>query len=123
MQLPLNMAATIRWAIMDGKFAWDIARRVEESLAACEAQPALFDTPGLQGPLKHAELVVKLGYWLALDQMTAADFREWVERIPAEDKSGWDVDLCARRPGSALPHILKMGLHVPSRPVGSAAEG
>ena len=90
---------------------------------ACEAQPALFDTPGLQGPLKHAELVVKLGYWLALDQMTAADFREWVERIPAEDNSGWDVDLCARRPGSALPHILKMGLHVPSRPVGSAAEG
>ena len=123
MQLPLNMAATIRWAIMDGKFAWDIARRVEESLAACEAQAALFDTPGLQGPLKHAELVVKLGYWLALDQMTAGDFREWVERIPAEDNLGWDVDLCARRPGSALPHILKMGLHVPSPPACSAAEG
>ena len=106
MQMPLNLAATIRWAIVDGKIAWDVARRIEESLALCEAHAESFDTPGLQGPLKHAELVVKLGYWLALGQMTPADFREWVERIPPDDNQGWDVDLCARRPGSALPPVL-----------------
>ena len=123
MQMPLNLAATIRWAIVDGKIAWDIARRIEESLALCEAHAELFDTPGLQGPLKHAELVVKLGYWLALGQMTPADFREWVARIPSEDNQGWDVDLSARRPGSALPHVLKMGLQAAVRPACPAAEG
>ena len=116
MQMPLNLAATIRWAIVDGKIARDIARRIEESFALCEAHAELFDTPELQGPLKHAELVVKLGYWLALGQMTPADFREWVERIPPEDNLGWDVDLCARQPGSALPQILKMGLQAAVRP-------
>ena len=123
MQMPLNLAATIRWAIADGKITWDIARRVEESLAVCEANAGLFDAPGLQGPVKRAELVVKLGYWLALGQMTPADFREWIERIPPEDNLGWDVDLCPRRPGSALPPVLKMGLQAAVRPACPAAEG
>ena len=109
MQMPLNLAATIRWAIVDGKIAWDIARRIEESLALCEAHVELFDTPGLQGPVKHAELVVKLGYWLAMGQLTDKEFRIWVDCIPPDDNAGWDVDLLHCPNGSQTRRVLKMG--------------
>ena len=63
----------------------------------------------MQGPAKHAELVVKLGYWLATGRLSVAEFRDWLARIPPTDNCDWDVDLVPRRPGSVLPGILKLG--------------
>ena len=114
--------ATIRWAKANEKYPPDIVRHIEDSLGCFKGDPGLYDTPDLQGPAKRAELVIKLGYWLALGQLNTLEFRDWVERIPPEDNLGWDVDLCPPQPGSVLPRVLKMGLHAPVRPVGCCQE-
>lgn len=111
-QTTLNLASmplpTLQRAIWEDQLPEDIARTVQESLLVFQAEPTLYDAPGLQGPAKQAELIVKLGYWLAVGHLTADEFRKSADRIPPEDNCGWDVDLCPRRPGSVLPHILKM---------------
>ena len=109
MHHPLIPLSPIRHAILYRRFPDDIARQVMDNLRIFHVDPTLYDTPGLQGPAKHAELVVKLGYWLAVGRLTADEFRDWVVRIPPEDNRDWEVDLFSRRPGSVLPRILKMG--------------
>ncbi len=99
----------IRWAILNGEFPEDIASLTQHSIRIFQADPLLYDTPGLQGPVKRAELIVKLGYWLAVGRLSVSEFRAWIDRIPPIDNCHWDVDLVPRRPGSVLPGILKMG--------------
>ena len=99
----------IHWAISLGKIPNDIAERIQNALSAFNANAALFDSPDLRGPAKHAELVVKLGYWLAMGQLTARDFRIWADCIPPDNNAGWDVDLLHAAPGSPFHHVLKMG--------------
>lgn len=101
--------STIRWALLNREFPDDIASLTQQSIHIFQVEPQLYDTPGLQGPVKRAELIVKLGYWLAVGRLSAAEFREWIEHIPPTDNCDWDVDLVPRRPGSVLPGILKMG--------------
>jgi hypothetical protein len=113
----MTPANTIRRAILDGQFPEDIAAMIKESFRVFQIEPALYDQPGLQGAAKHAELVVKLGYWLALGRLTGDEFREWTARIPPEDNQGWDVDLFPIQPGSVFPHILKMGRLFPFQEV------
>jgi hypothetical protein len=110
--------ATLRWASANEKYPRDILQYIEDSLLLFHEDTDLYDTPDLQGPVKRAELIIKLGYWLALGQLTPTDFREWLEQIPAVDNQGWDVDLCPPQPGSVLPRVLKMGLQAPIRPAG-----
>jgi hypothetical protein len=100
---------TIRWAILDRRFPNDIAQMVTNSLRIFLVAPSLYDRPGLQGPIKQAELVVKLGYWLALGQLQEQEFRTWADRIPTKDNDGWDVDIFHSAPGSRFRSILKMG--------------
>ena len=109
MNQPLIPLSPIRHAILNRRFPDDIACQVITNLRIFQVEPTLYDTPGLHGPAKRAELVVKLGYWLAVGQLTADEFRDWVVRIPSEDNQDWEVDLFSRRPGSVLPRVLKMG--------------
>lgn len=113
MSQALIPTATVRWAILEGKYPDDIASMAKDSLRVFHLAPALYDSPGLRGPVKHAELVVKLCYWLALGRLTPQEFREWAAKIPAEDNEGWDIDLCAHPHGSLLSNVLKMGLFFP----------
>ena len=99
----------IRWALLNGRFPDDLAGITQQSLRIFQVNPSMYDTPGLQGPAKRAELIVKLGYWLAVGRLSAPEFRAWLERIPPVDNCDWDVDLVPRRPGSVLPGVLKMG--------------
>ena len=69
----------------------------------------MFDSQQLRGPVKEAELIVKLGYWLAMNQLTEKEFRIWADRIPPDDNAGWDVDLLHAAPDSSMRHVLKMG--------------
>lgn len=103
---PIN---TVQRAIWGRRFPDDIAHALQENLQTFQTDPALFDTPDLQGPAKQAELIVKLGYWLVLGHLTDDEFRKSVERIPPVENGGWDVDLCPREPHSVLPRILKLG--------------
>ncbi len=111
--------ATVRWALLEGQFPDDIARMAKDSLRIFQIEPDLYDSPGLHGPAKCAELVVKLAYWLAEGRLTPAEFREWAAKIPPDDNAGWDVDLCAHPHGSLLTQVLKMGLFVPLAAAGA----
>ncbi|HOO20905.1 MAG TPA: hypothetical protein PLJ99_06955 [Kiritimatiellia bacterium] len=103
----------VRWALVERLYPDDIAEQVRRSLRVFHLAPDLYDSPGLKGPAKRAELIIKLAYWLAKGRLTAKEFREWAERIPAEDNEGWDIDLCAASHGSLLTNVLKMGVFVP----------
>ena len=100
---------TIRRAIVDGCFPDDVAQTVRENLRIFVLEPALYDKPGLRGAAKHAELVVKLGYWLAKGQLSEKEFRLWADCIPPEDNAGWNVALLRAARGSPFRHVLKMG--------------
>jgi hypothetical protein len=110
--------ATLRWASANGKYPRDILQHLEDSLRLFHEDAGLYDTADLRGPVKRAELIIKLGYWLALGQLTTAEFRDWIGQLPPEDNLGWDVDLYPPRPGSVMPRVLKMGLQAPARPAG-----
>ena len=114
--MPRIHIQTIRRAILDGRYPADIAQKIKDPLRIFLVEPSLFDQSGLQGSAKHAELVVKLGYWLAKGQLTENEFRIWADCIPPEDNAGWDVDLLPAAPGSPLRHVLKMG------PLGTPSE-
>ena len=103
----------VRWALVERLYPDDIADKVRQSLRVFHLAPDLYDSPGLKGPAKHAELLIKLAYWLAKGRLTAEQFREWAARIPAEDNGGWDIDLCAASHGSLLTNVLKMGVFIP----------
>ena len=107
---------TIRRAILNGRYPADVAQRIKDNLRIFLAKPALFNTANLRGAPKQAELVVKLGYWLAKGQLTEKEFRIWVDCIPPDDNAEWDVDLLRAAPGSQMRHILKMG------PLGTQSE-
>ena len=64
--------STIRWALLNREFPDDIASLTQQSIHIFQVEPQLYDTPGLQGPVKRAELIVKLGYWLAVGRLSAA---------------------------------------------------
>lgn len=107
--MPQIHIQTLRRAVLDSRFPNDVERRVKESLRIFLVDPSLFDKPGLQGPAKRAELVLKLGYWLALGQLTEKEFRIWVDCVPPEDNAEWDVELIHAATGSLSRNILKMG--------------
>ena len=114
--------SSIRWAILNGEYSDNIARVIQHSLRIFQIEPRLYDSPGLQGPAKRAELVVKLGYWHAVGHLSACEFEDWVTRIPPTENRGWDIDLVPRQPGSVLPWILKMGPTFPLPEESSAQE-
>lgn len=112
--------ATIRRVILAGKLSEDVAPAVKAALRLFHAAPALYDTPGLAGPAKQAELVLKLAYWLVLGRLTAGQFREWVTCIPPEDNAGWDVDLRPDPAKPQLPPALWLGQFYPPDPAPAA---
>lgn len=104
-----SIVAPIHWAISLGKIPGDIAERLQNALAVFHADTALFDSPDLRGPAKCAELIVKLGYWLAMGQLAERNFRAWADSIPPDDNAGWDVDLLRDAHGAPFQYVLKMG--------------
>ena len=104
-----SILGPIHWAISLGKIPDDLARWIRDNIAVFQQDTALFDSADLQGPAKHAELVVKLGYWLAMGQLSEKEFRLWVDCIPPDDNVGWDVDLLHCPNGSQTRRVLKMG--------------
>ncbi len=107
--MPAIHVKTIRRALLEGRFPEDVARRIKQSLRIFLIEPRLFRKPGLRGPAKQAELVVKLAFWLAKGQLSEEEFRTWADAIPPEDNAGWDVDLLRAAPGSPFRDVLKMG--------------
>ena len=104
-----SIASAIHWAISAGRIPDDIVRIIREGLIFFQEDDALYDSPNLQGPAKRAELVVKLGYWLAVGQLTEKEFRLWANCIPPENNAGWDVDLLHPGPQAQTHRVLKMG--------------
>ena len=109
MRYGISISGPIHWAISMGKNPDDNARRIQQALSIFRIDVDLFDSENLRGPAKQAELIVKLGYWLAMNQLAEKEFRVWADCIPPEDNAGWDVDLLHATPGSHSRHILKMG--------------
>lgn len=109
MKYGISISGPIHWAISLGKIPEDIAQRIQNALSIFRVEAELFDSQQLRGPAKQAELVVKLGYWLAMNQLTEKEFRTWADRIPLDDNAGWDVDLLHAAPDSSMRHVLKMG--------------
>ena len=107
--MPQTHIKTLRRAVLDGRFPDDVERTIKESLRIFLVDPSLFDKPGLRGPAKRAELIVKLGYWLALGQLTEKEFRIWADCVPPEDNADWNVELIRVATGSLSRNILKMG--------------
>ncbi len=107
--MPLLHIQAVRRAILNGRFSKDVGRKIKDGLRIFLVEAALFDRPDLRGSAKQAELVVKLGYWVAKGQLTESEFRFWVDCIPAEDNIGWDVVLLAGQAGPNSRPILKMG--------------
>ena len=103
------LSGPIFWAITTGRISADIARQVQEAMAQFKTDTNLFDSAGLSGPMKRAELIIKLGYWLAREQLSEKEFRIWADCIPAEDNAGWDVDLLHSETGSHFRRMLMMG--------------
>ena len=118
----LEPIATVQRAVWGQRFPEDIAREVQDALRVFHADPTLFDAPGLEGPAKRAELVVKLGYWLVLGHLAAEEFRAAAERLPDTGNAGWDVDLRPRQPRSVLPHVLKLERTAPAEAAPRLAE-
>ena len=114
--MPLLHIRTVRRAILDGRYPEDIAQRIKANLRIFLAEPSLFNMADLHGAPKQAEMVVKLGYWLAMNQLTEKEFRIWADCIPPDDNAEWDVDLLRAARGSPLRHVLKMG------PLGTQSE-
>ena len=104
-----SILGPIHWAISLGKIPDDVARWIRDSISVFQEDTAMFDSAELRGPAKRAELVVKLGYWLAMGQLTEKEFRLWADCIPPDDNAGWDVDLLHAAPGSTFRYVLKMG--------------
>ena len=109
MKYGISITGPIHWAISLGKIPEDIAQRIQNALSVFRVEADLFDSQQLRGPVKEAELIVKLGYWLAMNQLTEKEFRIWADRIPPDDNAGWDVDLLHAAPESRFRNILKMG--------------
>ena len=109
MKYGISISGPIHWAISLGKIPEDIAQRIQSALSVFRVEAELFDSQYLRGSAKQAELVVKLGYWLAMNQLTEKEFRIWADCIPPEDNAGWDVDLLRAASDSQMRHVLKMG--------------
>lgn len=109
MRYGISISGPIHWAITMGKVPGDIASQIQEALAVFRVDGDLYDSANLHGPVKRAELIVKLGYWLAMEQLTDKEFRIWADCIPLDDNAGWDVDLLHCPNGSQTRRVLKMG--------------
>lgn len=116
MKYGVSISGPIHWAITMGKISSDVACQIQAALATFRVDGDLYDSENLRGPVKHAELIVKLGYWLAMGQLTEKEFRIWADCIPPDDNAGWDVDLLHCPNGSQTHRVLKMG------PLGSQPE-
>ena len=104
-----SITGPIHWAISLGKIPEDIVQRIHAALAFFRVDAEAFDSANLTGPAKQAELVIKLGYWLAMNQLTEKEFRIWADCIPPKDNAGWDVDLLHPDPDTQTRRVLKMG--------------
>lgn len=109
MKYGISISGPIHWAITMGKVPGDIASQIQAALAVFRVDGELYDSENLHGPVKHAELVVKLGYWLAMGQLSEKEFRIWADCVPPDDNAGWDVDLLHCPNGSHTRRVLKMG--------------
>ena len=116
MKYGISISGPIHWAISLGKIPDDIVQRIQSALSVFRVDAELFDDQHLRGPAKQAELIVKLGYWLAMNQLTEKEFRIWADCIPPEDNAGWDVDLLPAAPGSQMRPVLRLG------PLGTQSE-
>ena len=105
----IPQAAALHSALAAGQMPSDIACSIQSSLGAFQSNPALFDSDNLCGPLKQAELIVKLGFWLVVGRLSAHEFRNWSDCIPAQDNADWDVDFFRPEPGSATHTLLRLG--------------
>ena len=109
MKYGISISGPIHWAISLGKIPDDIVQRIQSALSVFRVDAELFDDQHLRGPAKQAELIVKLGYWLAMNQLTEKEFRIWADCVPPEDNAEWDVELIHAATGSLSRNILKMG--------------
>ena len=109
MKYGISISGPIHWAITMGKISGDVARQIQDALAVFRLDGDLYDSENLHGPIKQAELIVKLGYWLAMGQLSEKEFRIWADCIPPDDNAGWDVDLLHCPNGSQTRRVLKMG--------------
>ena len=109
MKYGISISGPIHWAITMGKISGDVARQIQDALAVFRLDGDLYDSVILHGPIKQAELIVKLGYWLAMGQLSDKEFRIWADCVPPDDNAGWDVDLLHCPNGSHTRRVLKMG--------------
>ena len=105
----IPQAAALHDALAAGRMPPDIARSIQSSLGAFQRNPSLFGSDNLNGSLKQAELIVKLGFWLVVGRLSAHEFRIWTDCIPAQDNADWDVDFFRPEPGSATHTLLRLG--------------
>ena len=105
----IPQAAALHGALACGRMPPDIAQPIQSSLGAFQGDPAQFDSDNLSGPMKQAELIVKLGFWLVVGRLSAHEFRTWAGCIPVQDNADWDVDFFRPEPGSATHTLLRLG--------------
>ena len=82
MKYGISISGPIHWAITMGKISGDIARQIQSALAVFRLDADLYDSESLHGPLKQAELIVKLGYWLAMGQLSEKELKKYLSKLP-----------------------------------------
>lgn len=87
-----DVIAKINAAVSEKIIPEDITRLLRESREVFRNQDALFGQNGLSGEQKYAELVLKLGYWLAIRQLTPEGFITLEKRIPHDYNESWEVE-------------------------------
>ena len=105
----IPQAAAIYEALSSGRLPADIAARIQTNLEAFNGNAHMFGAAHLQGAMKQAELIVKLGFWLVVGRLTAHEFRIWADCIPAEENGDWDVDFFCPEPEEHTRTLLRMG--------------
>ena len=105
----IPQVTAIHEALTFDRLPRDIAALIRTHLDAFRDNPGLFGSIHLQGPLKRAELIVKLGFWLVVGRLTAHEFRLWTDCIPAEENGDWDVDFFCPEPEEHTRTLLRLG--------------
>ena len=136
--------AAINSAIAKGQIPDDIAKVLAECAEAIKGTELGFHTKALEGPARYAELVLKLGYWLAIGKLTPFRFRDLQATIPHTGNFGWDVliartivgngfdvfpslhnpatDSIASHNMSSLPHIDRKAIEAQGKALAEAIE-
>lgn len=87
-----EVIAKINVAVSEKIIPEDITRLLRESREVFRNKDTLFGQKGLSGEQKYAELVLKLGYWLAIRQLTPEGFSTLEKRIPHDHNERWEVE-------------------------------